>query len=52
VWRLQGYWKPFHFLATLVYVKEERYRGEPNFQRWLSDYADTLRAQGKDVTPW
>jgi thioredoxin-related protein len=52
VWRLQGYWKPFHFLATLVYVREEGYRKQPNFQRWLAEYADRLRAQGKDVKLW
>ncbi|MGH6816691.1 MAG: thioredoxin family protein [Hyphomicrobiaceae bacterium] len=52
VWRLQGYWKPFHFLSTLVYVKEDGYKRQPNFQRWLADYADRLRAQGKDVKLW
>jgi thioredoxin-related protein len=52
VWRLLGYWKPFHFHSTFVYVKEEGYNSEPNFQRWLSDYADKLRAQGKEVKLW
>jgi thioredoxin-related protein len=51
-WRLQGYWKPFHFLGALVYVREDGYRSQPNFQRWLADYADKLRAQGKDVKLW
>src|SRR5215831_9470187 len=49
VWRLSGYWKPFHFRSTFVYVKEEGYKSQPNFQRWLADYADRLRAEGKEV---
>ena len=51
-WRLTGYWKPFHFKSTFVYVKENGYETEPNFQRWLSKYADKLRAQGKEVKLW
>jgi thioredoxin-related protein len=51
-WRLMGYWKPFHFLGTLAYVQERGYASEPNFQRWLSGYADKLRAQGKEVKLW
>jgi thioredoxin-related protein len=52
VWRLLGYWKPFHFQSTFVYVKEEGYKSQPNFQRWLADYADRLRAEGKEVKLW
>jgi thioredoxin-related protein len=52
VWRLLGYWKPFHFHSTLVYVKEEGYKSQPNFQRWLADYADRLRAEGKTIKLW
>ena len=52
VWRLLGYWKPFHFRSTFVYVKEEGYKKQPNFQRWLADYADKLRAEGKEVKLW
>ncbi|MGD9670585.1 MAG: thioredoxin family protein [Hyphomicrobiaceae bacterium] len=51
-WRLMGYWKPFHFLGTLVYVKERGYENEPNFQHWLSEYREKLRAEGKDVSLW
>jgi thioredoxin-related protein len=50
-WRLQGYWKPFHFQATLAYVLEEGYKDQP-FQAWLAAYADRLRAQGKEVKLW
>lgn len=52
VWRLLGYWKPFHFMGTLVYVKEGGYESEPNFQHWLSEYREKLRAEGKDVSLW
>jgi thioredoxin-related protein len=52
VWRLLGYWKPFHFRSTFVYVKEESYKNQPNFQRWLADYAGRLRAEGKEVKLW
>ena len=51
-WRLLGYWKPFHFLGTLVYVKEKGYESDPNFQHWLSEYREKLRAEGKDVSLW
>ncbi|MFV0367992.1 MAG: thioredoxin family protein [Hyphomicrobiaceae bacterium] len=51
-WELLGYWKPFHFLGTLVYVKEKGYDTDPNFQHWLSEYREKLRAEGKDVSLW
>ncbi len=52
VWRLLGYWKPFHFMNSFVYVREKGYASEPNFQRWLQARAEKLRAEGKDVTLW
>lgn len=52
IWRLLGYWKPFHFLNSFVYVHSGGYRQEPNFQRWLQLRADELRAQGKEVKLW
>ena len=52
VWRLLGYWKPFHFHNSFVYVKEKGYESEPNFQRWLQARADKLRAEGKKVEIW
>jgi len=51
-WELLGYWKPFHFMGTLVYVNEKGYDTEPNFQHWLSEYREKLRAEGKDVSLW
>ncbi|MDP6708674.1 MAG: thioredoxin family protein [Alphaproteobacteria bacterium] len=52
VWRLMGYWKPFHFHYTFVYVREKGYVSEPNFQRWLQKKAEKLRAEGKEVKLW
>ncbi|MCB1506313.1 MAG: thioredoxin family protein [Hyphomicrobiaceae bacterium] len=52
LWRLMGYWKPFHFLGTFVYVHSGGYSTEPNFQQWLSEYREKLRAEGKDVSLW
>ena len=52
VWRLMGYWKPFHFHYSFVYVHELGYQSEPNFQRWLQLKADQLRAEGKEVKLW
>jgi len=52
VWRLMGYWKPFHFLNSFRYVRDKAYIEQPNFQRWLQSYADKLEAEGKDVKLW
>jgi len=52
VWRLLGYWKPFHFLNSFVYVKEKGYETEPNFQRWLQGVAKKMQAEGKEVKLW
>lgn len=50
--RLTGYWKPFHFRSTFVYVETGGYESEPNFQRWLSDYREKLREAGENVDIW
>jgi len=52
VWRLLGYWKPFHFMNTFRYVKEEGYDSEPNFQRWLQELGRKMQAEGKEVKLW
>jgi len=52
VWRLMGYWKPFHFLNSFRYVHDKAYVEQPNFQRWLQAYADKLQAEGKEVKLW
>lgn len=52
VWRLMGYWKPFHFEHTFVYVHEQGFDTEPNFQRWLQARAQKYQAEGKEVKLW
>ena len=52
IWRLMGYWKPFHFHHSFVYVQEKGYKTEPNFQRWLQGKAEELRAKGIEVKLW
>jgi thioredoxin-related protein len=52
VWRLMGYWKPFHFLNSFVYVHDKAYVEQPNFQRWLQAHAEKLEAEGKEVKLW
>ena len=52
IWRIMGYWKPFHFLNTFVYVHEAGYIKQPNFQRWLQAHAEKLRKQGKEINLW
>ncbi|TCS64300.1 thioredoxin-related protein [Varunaivibrio sulfuroxidans] len=52
VWRLLGYWKPFHFLNSFVYVSEKAYEKEPNFQRWLQGVAEEMQRRGEPVNLW
>ena len=52
VWRLIGYWKPFHFEHTFHYINEKGYDTEPNFQRWLQARAKKYEAEGKEVKLW
>lgn len=52
VWRLSGYWKPFHFVSTFRYVAEGGYASEPNFQKWLTEHREALIAAGEDVKVW
>jgi len=52
IWRLMGYWKPFHFHHTFVYVKEDGMTKQPNFQRWLQARFEHYQEQGKKVELW
>lgn len=52
IWRLTGYWKPFHFLNSFRYVATGGYKDEPNFQKWLTDRREDLEAQGQKVKLW
>ncbi len=49
---MPGYFKPFHFETMLHFVADDAYRNGGDFQRYLNERADKLRAEGKDVTIW
>ena len=49
--RMPGYFKPFHFLTMFEYVHEEAF-SRIDFQRYLQEKADRLRAEGKPVEVW
>jgi thioredoxin-related protein len=46
VFRAEAYLKAFHVQGALDYVATGAYRHEPNFQRFLHQRGDTLRARG------
>lgn len=52
VFRVEGYQRPFHLAGSFEYVASGGYRTEPEFQRWLRDKAERLRAAGKPVDLW
>ena len=49
--RMPGYFKPFHFLSMLQYVREGRY-ADQHFQRFLQDKFKALEEQGKKPEVW
>ena len=50
--RSEAYLKRFHTQSLLDFVASGAYRNEPDFQRFLTDRANALRAQGRDVDIW
>lgn len=50
--RSEAYLKRFHTQSLLDYVASGAYVAEPDFQRYLTERADALRAQGRDVDIW
>lgn len=48
---MPGYFKPFHYLSSLEYVKSGEFRNL-GFQRFLQAKADRLEAQGIEVDIW
>jgi thioredoxin-related protein len=52
VFRVEAYLRPFHLASALEYVASGAYRSEPNFQRFIQQRAERLRAQGKPVELW
>jgi len=51
VFRMPGYFKPFHHLAALKYVANGAYAEEP-FQRYLQTVFAEFEAQGIDPNVW
>ncbi len=50
--RTEAFFKVFHTQAVFSYVLSEAYRKQPSFQRYLTEYADHIREQGRDVNIW
>jgi len=50
--RTEGSFKVFHTQGILDYVLSGEYKEQPSFQRYLTDRADHIREQGKDVDIW
>ena len=50
--RTEAFFKVFHNIGVFNYVSSGAYRQQPSFQRYLSDFADHLREQGRDVDIW
>jgi hypothetical protein len=50
--RSEAYFKRFHTHSLFDYVASGIYREEPDFQRYLTDRADAIRAEGRDVDIW
>ena len=50
--RLEAVFKRFHTLTAFDYVASGTWRQEPDFQRYLTDRADRIRASGQDVNIW
>ncbi len=52
VFRLEAYVRPFHFASSLEYVGSGAYRKEPEFQRFLQQRAEYLKAGGDEPDWW
>ena len=50
--RSEAFFKVFHTQGIFQYAVSGGYKKQPSFQRWLSDYAEHVREQGKDVDIW
>jgi len=51
IFRMPGYFKPFHFISMLEYVHGGHYAGQ-NFQRFIQNKFKELKAQGKTPEVW
>jgi thioredoxin-related protein len=51
VFRMAGYYKPFHFWALLHYVSEGAYKNT-SFRKYLVAKAKAMEAKGVDINAW
>ena len=51
IFRMPGYFKPFHFMSMLEFVNEGHYRKQ-QFQQYLQDKFADLRKKGIDPDVW
>ena len=51
IWRLLGYWKPYHFISNFEYVRGQHYQSL-QFHKYLDEKTAGLKAAGKDVDIW
>ncbi len=51
IFRMPGYFKPFHFLTAFEYVRSGR-AGKQPFQRFLQERGERLRKEGKTIDMW
>jgi thioredoxin-related protein len=49
--RMPGYFKPFHFMTMFEFVEQKAY-AEDNFQRFLQNKFEELRAKGIEADVW
>ena len=52
VFRAEGYLRAFHIASALEYVSSGAYRAQPEFQRYVDERADGIRAAGGVVELW
>ncbi|MCF8179072.1 MAG: thioredoxin fold domain-containing protein [Sulfuritalea sp.] len=52
VFRLEAYLRPFHFAGSFQYVGSGAYRKEPEFQRFLQNKAEHMKAAGEKLELW
>ena len=50
--RSEAFFKVFHTQGVFHYVLSESYKKQPSFQRYLTDYAEHFREQGRNVDIW
>ena len=49
IFRIDAYMKSFHVQSVMDYIASGAYKKQPNFQRYISDRAAKLEAQGVHI---